>query len=417
MTIDSVTQDGNRTQGLEVGGIDVAKDWHYVQWLDGAGQPVGKAFRFANTRAGFEGMWARRPADAVRIGMESTGHYWLSLAYWLRAQGAEVVLVQPAHVHRMQELDDNTPTKSDAKDAGVIAWLVRDGRYFRWVPRTDAWAALATLAVVRRQHHQEVLRWRNRIGGWIQQYFPEFQVVFKAWDGKAALVALQQDSTPDRVLTQSVDSLAEAFQQATHHRVGRKRATALHAAAVASIGVPVGRDLAVVQLQSYLKSWQAARDAQAAIEAQQRAMLAHLPAAAILQEIPGFGPQVIATLLGELGDLTRFDDPRQPQKMAGLNLTQQSSGYHQGRTHIAKRGRAGARAILYQAACVAVTADAQWKAWYHQLTHRAVHPLAPKAALVAVATKLLRVAWACMKHHAAYDPRRLFGSREVIPAA
>ncbi|WP_051005390.1 IS110 family transposase [Sulfobacillus thermosulfidooxidans] len=134
----SVEQDGVEKQELGVGGIDVAKNWHYVQWLDVSGRPVGKAFRFANTCAEFEAMWDRRPSDAVRIDMKSTGPYWLGLAHWLRAQGAEVVLVQPAHVHRLKELDDNTPTKTDAKDARVIARLVYDGRWFRWEPRVGA---------------------------------------------------------------------------------------------------------------------------------------------------------------------------------------------------------------------------------------------------------------------------------------
>lgn len=56
-------------------------------------------------------------------------------------------------------------------------------------------------------------------------------------------------------------------------------------------------------------------------------------------------------------------------------------------------------------------------AWYHSLTRRAAHPLAPKAAMVAVATKLLRVAWACMKHGQVYDAARLFPSGEAIAAA
>jgi hypothetical protein len=72
------------------------------------------------------------------FGMESTGHYWLGLAHWLRAQGAEVVLVQPAHVHRLKEVDDRTSTKTDAKDARVIARLVYDGRWPRWEPRVGA---------------------------------------------------------------------------------------------------------------------------------------------------------------------------------------------------------------------------------------------------------------------------------------
>ena len=413
----SVEQGGAGKQALGVGGIDVAKDWHSVQWLDVNGRPVGKAFRFAHTRAGFESMWARRPSDAVRIGMESTGHYWLGLAHWLRAHGAEVVWVQPAHVHRLKELDDNTPTKTDAKEARVIARLVYDGRWFRWAPRAGALAQLATLAVTRRHHHQEVMRWRSRIVGWIHQYFPEFLSVFKAWDGKAALTVLDTQPTPDWVLAQSVDALTDQFKAATKNRVGAKRAHALHQGAVDSIGIPEGRATARLQLASYLRSWRAAHAAQTAMEAEQAAILADFAPAQPLFGIPGFGPQVIATLLGELGDLSRFADPRQAQKMAGLNLTQISSGHHQGQTHIAKRGRPAARAVLYQAACIAVAKDTQWKAWYQSLTRRMAHPLAPKAAMVATATQLLRVAWACMKHGQAYDARHLFSTAEVIDAA
>ena len=413
----SVEQSDGGKQGLGVGGIDVAKDWHYVQWLDTNGRPVGKAFRFANTRTGFEAMWERRPSKVVRVGMESTGHYWLGLAHWLRAQGAEVVLVQPAHVHRLKELDDNTPTKTDAKDARVIARLVYDGRWFGWEPRSGALAKLATLEVTRRQHHQEVMRWRSRIAGWIHQYFPEFPTVFKAWDGKAALTALDAMPTPDLVLASPVDTITAQFRAATKNRVGAKRAHALHQAAVNSIGIPEGRAVARLQLASYLRSWRAALAAQTAIEAEQATILADLPLALPLYSIPGFGPQGVATLLGELGDLSRFADPRQAQKMAGLNLTQSSSGHHQGQTHIAKRGRPAARAVLYQAACVAVAKDLQWKAWYQSLTRRPAHPLPPKAAMVAVATKLLRVAWACMKHWNPYDAHRLFPTAEGIAAA
>ncbi len=117
-------------------------------------RPVGKAFRFANMRVGFEVMWDRRLPDTGRIGLESTGPYWLGLAHHLRAQGFKVVVVPLAHVPRMKELDDNTPTKTDAKDARVIARPVYGGRWFRWESRSGA---LAPLAVTRRQHHQEVM--------------------------------------------------------------------------------------------------------------------------------------------------------------------------------------------------------------------------------------------------------------------
>ncbi|WP_338113076.1 IS110 family transposase [Paenibacillus artemisiicola] len=37
--------------------------------------------------------------------------------------------MNPLHVKRTKELDDNSPTKNDVKDARVIAQLVKDGRY------------------------------------------------------------------------------------------------------------------------------------------------------------------------------------------------------------------------------------------------------------------------------------------------
>ncbi|WP_412760872.1 IS110 family transposase [Peribacillus frigoritolerans] len=61
--------------------------------------------------------------------MEPTGHYWLNLAHLLKENNIKFVSVNPLHVKRSKELDDNSPTKNDVKDAKVIAQLVKDGRY------------------------------------------------------------------------------------------------------------------------------------------------------------------------------------------------------------------------------------------------------------------------------------------------
>ena len=63
------------------------------------------------------------------MGLEPTGHYWLPLAEFLHREGIKFVLVNPYHVKKSKELDDNSPTKTDIKDARVIAQLVKDGRY------------------------------------------------------------------------------------------------------------------------------------------------------------------------------------------------------------------------------------------------------------------------------------------------
>lgn len=60
------------------------------------------------------------------------------------------------------------------------------------------------------------------------------------------------------------------------------------------------------------------------------------------------GSITIAGFIAEVGDIRRFDSPKQIQKYAGLELVENSSGKHKGRTRISKRGRRKLRKILYQ---------------------------------------------------------------------
>ncbi|MGO4699413.1 transposase [Paenibacillus sp. 2TAB26] len=54
--------------------------------------------------------------------MEPTGHYWFSLARWHSSKGIEAVLVNPHLVKKNKENRDNTPSKSDHKDALSQIW-------------------------------------------------------------------------------------------------------------------------------------------------------------------------------------------------------------------------------------------------------------------------------------------------------
>lgn len=206
-------------------GIDVAQHWHYVRWVAPTGRFTGRPYRTDNTRGGDAQMLAAQP-------------------------GVTVVWVNPAHVKRAKELDDNTPTKSEAKDAGVIARLVTEGRFQPWTPREEVWAQLQSWAVTRRQQRQTVTRWEVRIAGWWALYFPEFLTVFKSWRGKAALWMLDHHPWPADVQQVGLAALARGMAAATHHRVGRKRAAALWAAVQDSLGVAAGAAGARYQLSS-----------------------------------------------------------------------------------------------------------------------------------------------------------------------
>lgn len=61
--------------------------------------------------------------------MEPTGSYWLNLARDLKRNDILIVTVNPTKVKDSKALDDNSQTKMDHKDAGIIAGLVKDARY------------------------------------------------------------------------------------------------------------------------------------------------------------------------------------------------------------------------------------------------------------------------------------------------
>lgn len=68
-------------------------------------------------------------AKTVIFGIESTRHYWFTLGEYLDQQGIKLVIVNPHHVNKSKELEDNSPRKNDYKYAKVIADLVRNGKY------------------------------------------------------------------------------------------------------------------------------------------------------------------------------------------------------------------------------------------------------------------------------------------------
>ena len=58
--------------------------------------------------------------EEVLPDMEPTGHYWSCLGDYLTKNGMTPVMVNPHHVKKSKELDDNSPSKNDRKDPKVI---------------------------------------------------------------------------------------------------------------------------------------------------------------------------------------------------------------------------------------------------------------------------------------------------------
>ena len=132
-----------------------------------------------------------------------------------------------------------------------------------------------------------------------------------------------------------------------------------------------------------------------------------IPYAENILEIKGVGENILAGILAEMGDISRFDDVKEIQKLSGMGLVACSSGKHRGQTKISHRGRKRLRYWLFQAAKSAVSHAEEFKQLHVYYTTRARNPLKKMQSLIVIACKILRVIYTILKTGATYDPQKM----------
>ena len=135
--------------------------------------------------------------DSTIVGMEPTGHYWKNLSNWLVNQKIEVVTVNPHLVKRNKENRDNTQSKSDKKDALVIADMVKNGYYSFVRPTSESFEKLRVLISNRDVIVKRLVSSTNQIHRWVDIVFPELRQVFKDVTCKGAIATLRCLPTPN----------------------------------------------------------------------------------------------------------------------------------------------------------------------------------------------------------------------------
>ncbi len=416
------------TDDTLVVGVDIAKNYQWARFVDFRGIEHDHALKFKNRKGGFEVILAKIRAickqdnfKKVVVGMEPTGHYWKAFANWLKKQaGITVVLVNPYATKQAKELDDNSQTKSDKKDALTIAKLIAQGRYFELYLPHDIYAELRGLSTTRTSLNKRKNAIKNTITAVLDEFFPEYVEVFKhPLKGKASRHILKTCPFPKFIREFGEDGVTEEIKKAVKKTVGRKKARQLIEAAKESIGVDYGEEAAKLKLRMLIDELELLEQQTEDLEKQMACALNKTDYAEFLLTIKGIGIVTLAACLGELGNPTRFDDPRQMSRMAGYNLIEDSSGKNKSGTKISKRGRKNLRSVLYQMALTMVATNEEMKELYNYLKTREKDPLRKMQALIVISKKILTIIHTLTKKKESYDPDKVFGHirREQLKAA
>ncbi|WP_438492135.1 IS110 family transposase [Paenibacillus sp. IHBB 3054] len=394
-------------------GVDIAKDIHVARAVNYRGIEIGKPLKFSDSQEGFirfqrwpQQLQTTQRLTGVVVGMEPTGHYWFHLADWLVAESIDVVLVNPATTKRNKENRDNSPSKSDVKDALVIADVVSWG-YYTDLPRTPAiFQRLRVSMNYRETYMKDLVALKNRITRWMDVSFPEYRTVFKDWTVPRSLATLQAFPLPGDIKHLDVEKIMagwKPYMKRVGGSQGLQKAAELLAAARRSVGRTICQDEERRHLLNLIADYLHLAQRVEAMHQELTRLLAEIPELTErLRSIQGLGTICIAALLAGTGDLRTYAHGNQILSQAGLNLAEKSSGKYQGQVKITKRGRPQLRKHLYLGVVSLVSQNPAFKIWHeYNVKEKNMKPMASIFKLIG---KLCRIIVGLVRQESTFDP-------------
>lgn len=194
---------------------------------------------------------------------------------------------------------------------------------------------------------------------------------------------------------------------------GLKRAKELVKAAAESIGRKTGLAAAEASLQNLLTENELYNEQYEQLEQLMMDLLKQVPNAEKLLDIKGVGLITAATFVGEVGRISRFQDPRQIQKLAGFNLVENSSGKHKGKTRISRRGRRRLRHGLFMAMITILATNQEFRMLHKRNLTREKNPLTKMQSISALCGKLIRIFYGLLRTGADYSAEKMLSDIEL----
>jgi transposase len=380
--------------------VDVGKDDNYASFFLPDNREINR-IKFSNTKEGFNTFWTqvliimkRYRLDQVVIGYESTGSYGIPFVhYFSHKPNVKLVQVNPLHTKKAREIVGNSPGKTDKKDPGVIATIIRLGRWLSVVIPKGTAAELRSLATAREGHLKDYRNLSNRLHSLVCEIFPEFDKNLGT-SSKTALKLLQEYTTPEEIINLGLEELIKKVRSYSRGMLEESVSRSLYKGAKESVGIKEGLRSKVMHIKQIMAQINKLDGFIKEIEIQMVELLKEIPYSKNLLSIKGIGNITVAVIIGEIGDLREFSCQSEVIKMAGLDLYEISSGKHKGKKRITKRGRSLLRKMLYYAALNTVKKGRIMHKEYQRLINSG---MIKNKALIAVAKKLLKIMFAMVR--------------------
>jgi transposase len=393
-------------------GIDIAKDAHVARVEHSDGRVLVEKMGIENSRQGFEAFRERIEGLRRQLGLEvvlafePSGGYQKLLGDYLIQSGHLVVQVSGVVANRNRQTLGDAWLKTDPQDARNLVDLLRQGKILRYATGAGFMEEAKRLVQCDRmlmyESNRLKVRIRNRL---LPVAFPELDVFFPKDASHPDLLAILRHCPSAKEIASLPE---EEFIRLVSKggRLGRRkeRFRRIYQKAKESIGVEV-QDGFRWEAKWIADRLQTVIEERKELKAEIARILSPYLGYRLVQTIPGVGKLLGAIFVVEIGDPWGYRHWRQVMKLSGLNLAIVQSGKFQGTPRISKQGKGLLRWAAYQAAVVATTKDPLFHQIYQKaLENRATQKGAKKRALVKVAAKILKIAFAILRDQIKYAP-------------
>ena len=385
-------------------GIDIAKHTHQASVMNPDGSLIGKSIKISNTSLGFEAFIAKlKDIDPdlshFEFGMESTGHYWLNLYTHLSDLGCIVHVINPVQSDALRGLYIRQ-TKNDIKDSAIIADVIRIGRYCETTVSDDKMLALRDLTRQRFYLVDMISDLKRKSLTLIDRIFPEYPKLFSDTFGSTSLELLANCNTPEDIIAIDTDKLVEMLSTASKGRFKREKAEKIKAAAQNSFGALLCTDSTSFMLKQFVEQIKFLENQLDELNEMISERLAEFNSP--ITSITGIGDVLGASILSEIGDISRFESADKLAAFAGIDPTVSQSGNFLGtKNKMSKRGSPYLRRAIWLAATAAILHDPAIKAFYDRKKAQGKHHY---VCVGYICRKLINIIFSVLKSGQPYQP-------------
>ena len=386
-------------------GIDIGKNHHEASIVSPEGKQIGRSLRFATTHKGADSLMSfifKNIGNSPCVfGMEATGHYWYPIYSFLKTKGYTIYVINPIQSDSLRKMYIRQ-TKNDSIDSFLIAEVIRFGQFGTTSMADENILAMRQLCRYRDSVISSRTEIKLRIGTIMEQIFPEYEKQFSSLWVSTSMGILEKYLTPENIENAPIDELFEIIKDKSHNRLTKAKAISIKEAAADTFGIKIAQDAFSFQLKQLIDRMNFLDKQIEALDIE--IMKYYEQFDCYLHTIPGIGIIGAATILAEIGDISRFKNSSALVAFAGIDPTVRQSGeFNSTHNHMSKRGSPYLRHAIFLAATTCSFHNSPLNAYYKKKRDQGKHHL---TATGAVARKLTTIIYAVLRDGKPYEPKK-----------